>query len=433
MRQSAYSLPQRGAATLVVVMVLFIVMALLSAYASRSLLFEQRIASSYSRATLAQDMGEAGIDWAVAMLNGPAIDESCKPADAPTGQRFVDRYLQVDAADRTTSALVFKDPTSKNEDSFQADCTRTGDGWTCRCPKPDKTRAAPAAVDGEGLVPSFGVRLKLDKSARAGVVTLTGTGCTTSVVDQCGDQLENSGKQQGRARNAAQLALVSAVRSPPAAPLVATGNLNSAGVGIGLHNTDPRTGGMLFVLGGKVTGGLVESRLESIPGTPTNAAHIEEDNALSATDADVFRMFMGMKATRYVDRPGLRVVTCGTGNCKTVLQDAYTRGWRMLWVEGDLELGDGANLGSDVDPVVVVATGAVRLEGPLQLTGMLVSLGGLDWVNATALPSLITGAVLVRGAVATDGSVDVFYQQAVADQLRNRLGSYVRVPGGWTN
>jgi len=33
--------------------------------------------------------------------------------------------------------------------------------------------------------------------------------------------------------------------------------------------------------------------------------------------------------------------------------------------------------------------------------------------------------------VATSGTVDIVYQQTIANQLRNRMGSYVRIPGGW--
>jgi hypothetical protein len=29
--------------------------------------------------------------------------------------------------------------------------------------------------------------------------------------------------------------------------------------------------------------------------------------------------------------------------------------------------------------------------------------------------------------------MDIFYQPAVLDQLRNRVGSYVRVPGSWSD
>ena len=44
---------------------------------------------------------------------------------------------------------------------------------------------------------------------------------------------------------------------------------------------------------------------------------------------------------------------------------------------------------------------------------------------------IATGIVLVGGNMQTIGSMDISYQQVVADQLRNRMGSYVRVPGSW--
>ena len=67
----------------------------------------------------------------------------------------------------------------------------------------------------------------------------------------------------------------------------------------------------------------------------------------------------------------------------------------------------------------------------MQINGMLVALGNLDWANASGLTSLITGMLMVQGNMLATGSMDVYYLQSIANQLRNRQGSYVRVPGGW--
>ena len=81
-------------------------------------------------------------------------------------------------------------------------------------------------------------------------------------------------------------------------------------------------------------------------------------------------------------------------------------------------------------PVVIVANGAVTLTGPFDLNGMLVALGDLGWTNTGGLTSRITGMVLVQGDMAATGSMDIVYRQAVANQLRNRVGSFARVSGG---
>lgn len=421
MRFGANRLRQRGATTLVVVMMLIIVMALLAAYGNRSLLFEQRIASGYTRASMARDVGEAGIGWAVGLLNGPAVDEDCKPA--PNGKRFADRFLEITASDRSIKQ-------AGNLGGISADCTRDGDKWICRCPEVG-TRVAPKPLATGGLAPSFGITFSGD--TRRGMVIVNAVGCTSSVADDCVYYREADNTRNLRALSHPRtiVALVSAVRSPPSAPLVAKDGLEwLSGDGLGLHNTDPRTSGMLYVLGGK-SKDLQSARLESLPGTPVELARIEGDPVLTnAKKEEVFRMFMGMTVERYANHPALHVVDC-SGDCTTKLTEAYAAGWRMLWVKNAISFGSNAVLGSETDPVVLIVDNDVTLSGGLNLAGMLVVRGNLDWTNNTASASLVTGSVLVEGGVTTSGRMDIHFRQAVTDQLRNRLGSYVPVPGSW--
>lgn len=422
-----------GAATLVVVMMLFLVMALLAAYANRSLLFEQRIAGSYSRASLAQEVAEGGVEWALAQLNGPATDAACKPV-AANGKRFVDRYLQVDPADRS-----FKLP--KKYSKLMADCTRdvSNEGWACRCPDiPDgSTRTKANAMGGNALTPSFGIQVMAPSAPspalRNGTLQLRSVGCTSSVVDDClggsTNQLQRSQAQYAQVYFTTTIALVSAVRSPPAAPLIVKGDLAMTGAGLGLHNTDARSAGSLLAIGGAWSG-MNDARLESVPGTALDQTRVQNDGTLHSTAAaDVFKMFMGAAPARYRHHPALREVACN-GDCAGALEEAYAAGKRMLWVDGPLMIGSNKTLGSITDPVLIVAKDVV-LDGPFQLNGMLVAQGDLAWHNTGGLSSLINGMVLVTGGMQTDGAMDIVYQQTIADQLRNRIGSFVRVPGGW--
>lgn len=427
--------PQRGAATLVVVMVLFLVMALLAAYANRSLMFEQRIAGSYYRASMAQEMAEAGVEWTVAMLNGTAIDDSCA-AVATGGTRFVDKYFNVSAADRTTTPKITTVPTP-----LAVDCSSNGSGLVCRCPVPNTRTPQPSTALSGALIPSFGVALGTDPppSLRYGNFLLDGNGCSDSSVDNC-----TGTNSEARSQTAAALALqqvsvafVAAVPSSPAAPLTVKGNLTTSGAGgLGLHNTDARTAGLLVVSSG-VAPTLNDDRMDSVPGTPPDQARVFMDSYLQSlpntTEGNIkfFRNFMGMAPARYPNHPAARAVSCTAGNCGTDLVNAVNAGKRILTVNGPMAISGNVAIGTAAAPVVIVVNGQVDITGPMELNGMLVVLGNLNWTNNSPAASQVTGMVVVQGNMDAIGRMDIIYQQAIANELRNRLGSYARVSGGW--
>ncbi|MFN3860120.1 MAG: hypothetical protein ACK4R2_01460 [Roseateles sp.] len=385
------------------------------------MLVEQRTANSYYRRSMAEEMSEAGIEWAVAMLNSTAIDENCKPVSTG-GKRFVDRYLTFLPEDRgLRQNMPFQTP-----GVFAADCVRKADGWSCRCLDYDK-RTELKAVASTDLVPSFAV--SLEPRTKGGLLGVVSHGCSSSNIDPCWLPEYSVTLYQASSMQEGLLALVSAVRSPPAAPLVAKGSITASGGGLGLHNTDPGSAGLLVLAGGKLSG-LVDERLQSVPGTPPSQAKVQDDPQLSKTDADAFRMFMGAKASRYVLHPSLRKVTCA-GDCAEALQAAYQAGMRIIWVDGPLTISSNRVIGAVTDPVVIIADGDLTLSGPFQVSGMLVSRGNVSWSNSSGMTSLVNGIVLAEGNVQTDGTMDIVYDTKVVNQLRNRIGSFVRVPGGW--
>ncbi|NCT83454.1 MAG: hypothetical protein GXC94_09945 [Comamonadaceae bacterium] len=416
---------QRGAATLVVVMVLFLVMALLAAYANRSLVFEQRISGSYYRASLAQEMADGGIEWTLALLNGTGIDANCQPL-ATGGTRFVDRYLSISPVDRGTRSQMAT-PTS-----FAVDCARSGNGLSCRCPDPGTRTIQPATTVPGALVPSFGIAVGSEGVQRYGSFQLTSQGCTDSSVDSCASGAEaRSQLASATSAQTAAIAFVAAMPSTPAAPLTVKGSLTTAGSGgLGLHNADPASSGLL-VVSGEAAPVLNDTRMDSVPGTPAAQASVFDDEALRNLSADgFFRAYMGMAASRYQNHPALRVVSCTAGDCGPDLQAAYAAGQRMLWVEGPMAISTNVVVGNVSDPPLIIVNGAVTLTGPMQINGALLVLGNLDWSNTGGLTSLITGMVLVQGNMTATGSMDIQYLQSIANQLRNRRGSFVRVSGG---
>jgi Tfp pilus assembly protein PilX len=419
---------QRGAATLIVVMVLFLVMALLAGYANRSLVFEQRIAGGYYKASLAQEVAEGGVEWTVAMLNGTAIDGACQPV-ATGGTRFIDKYMSVSPADRAGTRLV------TTQGLLAADCVRDGGGLTCRCPDADTRTAQSQTTVPGALAPSFGVRLGTDTAKRYGNFQVMSYGCSDSSVDNCyigAISADRSRTATALSEQMATVGFIAAVPSSPSAPLTVKGTLTTGGTGgLGLHNTDPATAGTLVVSGGAAPT-LIDSRMDTTPGTPAAQAQVFSNSQLSGmNDTVFFQSFMGMAPSRYRQHPAMRQVACPVGgDCGPALLAAYNAGARMIWVEGPLTINSNVIIGTTTAPALIVANGAVTLGGPFQLTGMLVALGDLDWTNNSGLTSLITGMVLVQNDMTATGGMDIVYRRDIADQLRNRIGSYARVSGG---
>lgn len=412
---------QRGAATLVVVMVLFFIMAMMAAFANRNLIFEQRIASNYYRAGVALEAADAGTEWALSMLNASNIDAACLPA-ANSGSSFRDSYLNLSSGTRALNP---------RQVGMFASCVRTADaqGWRCQCPS-NGVLSAPQVADAPGMQPSFGVSLQPE--GRAGIVRVLSTGCTGSQVRTCQvDQLASSNQQLSLAVVRIEAALVSALKMPPAMPLTIRQNIDAGPTALGLHNTDPRSAGLLLLTGGAEPL-LANERLDSLPGTPGRQALISGDaGLLGATPDAMFKMFFGMSPTQYRDQPAMRVVACA-GDCSATLAAEYASGARMIWVDGPVELSANIELGTAARPLLLVANGALTLNGPMRINGLLYARGDIRWSNGAAPQlALLSGAMIGEGSLQVSGTVDLWYQASIIDALSNSTGSFVRVPGSW--
>ena len=118
---------QRGAASLIVVMLLFFVIVLTAAYTNRNLIFEAHTSINQYRSTQALEAAEAGLEWAVALLNGGRIDDSCVEAGSPGDMTFRRRYLLADATTGVLTAAM--QPTSGG--ALTPTCVADGNGWRC--------------------------------------------------------------------------------------------------------------------------------------------------------------------------------------------------------------------------------------------------------------------------------------------------------------
>ncbi|MCV2355578.1 hypothetical protein LNV09_15640 [Paucibacter sp. B2R-40] len=424
---------ERGAATLVVVMVLFLIMAMMAAYANRNMIFEQRIASNYYRAGVSLEAADAGAEWALGMLNGLKIDQACLAGNAAT-DRFRDRYLTIASTSReiAPSGIVIT-PNIANRRSV-ADCVRTeAQGrWVCNCPTGTWSAAA-APASASNMQPSFKVSLISPVGNRAGNLRIESVGCTSSVAQNCEADAMSSDMTLARAVVQLDAALLSALKVPPATALTVRGSINLGANGIGLHNSEPLSNGLLLLTSDDTVPNLLEARLDTLPGTPIQQALIFADPGLgSATPEQMFKLFFGMSLQRYVNQPAMRQITCAL-DCGPSLAAAYAKGVRLAWINGPLDILSATVLGSATSPMLIVVEGPVRIDAGLQLTGLLYARGNTIWTNTSGLPALLQGALLVDGDLAVDGTVDIWYQASVMDELKNRAGSFVRVQGSWWN
>ncbi len=423
---------QRGAATMIVVMVLFFIMAMMAAFANRNLMFEQRIAGNYYRAGVSAEAAEAGVEWALAMLNGANVNNACLATGAAT-QSFRNRYLSINRDSRLIAA-------NDSLEAVSSACVHNAvSGWVCQCPAfAAWVQADNSAPDQNRLQPSFTVTFKNAILApntppftiSPGVIKLVSNGCSTSLPSDCTNIVTGMAGSLGLTQVTVTAALVSALKMPPATPLTVKGTVAMDATGLGLHNTDPRSSGLLMVAGGAPATGWIDARLDSLPGTPPRQALIEADLALNAATATVmFQKFFGMSPTRYSEQPAVRQITCAT-DCMTSLITAYGQGVRIAWIGGNMTVSSNQILGTATDPMIVIATGNVLIQGAMQLTGLLYARGNVDWNSGSGL-SMVTGALITEGNFVAAGAVDIWYQAAVMDELKNRSGSFVRVPGSW--
>lgn len=196
---------QRGAATVLVVLMLLAATLLVLLGANRTLLLELRMSGNQVHATSAFEAAEAGLEWAGALLNSPQrIGADCRP-DSGAANNFRDRHLAIDAGGAISGRHWSNAGTPA---PLQAACVNDGSAWRCSCP----SDAAPGPGAGAGA--AFTVHFLA--GSRPGVVRVVSTGCNR-FAGAC--RADGTGRPEAKARIEALLALQPALAVPPATAL----------------------------------------------------------------------------------------------------------------------------------------------------------------------------------------------------------------------
>lgn len=413
---------QRGAATLVVVMSLFLVVAMLAAYASRNVVYEQRIASNSYRIGVAYETAEAGVEWALAMLNGDRINASCSN-DSGGASDFRSRYLNINQSTRAVTQVL------AGTNGVAACAYGSTNSWNCQCPA-NGTLVMPVLNAATGLQPMFSIGFR--SGTRPGTAQVLVTGCT-GLSSSCANNLTAAANALGKAEQSVDVALVSALKMPPVSPLVARGQVNPGSpAALGLFNAVPGSSGLLVQTGEALSVDQL-ARAEGTPGSLPSDSMITADASIrSATAEAFFASFFGMSSDYYQGQPKMRTVNVASacsGDCAPTLRDQIAAGAQMFWLDTPATLATNVTLGAIDNPVVVVVNGDLTISQPLQIYGLLYVRGNLSWANGSGLPAVVTGAVVTEGSITASGSVNLVYNAAVMQILNNQRGSFVRVPG----
>ena len=436
---------QAGAATLVVVMVLFFIISLVAAYTSRNLIFEQRTSTNQYRSTQALEIADAGMEWAISMLNHGRITDACATSTSTTEPSFRQRYLTVDAVTGKITPVL-----SAAGVPLQPSCVSTPAGLSCSCP----TTGLPvlSAPTDPGVWPAFRVRFRPVAGEpgspfvprQPGVIRLEVVGCTRVDPvggDQCLSFDGRGALNEGRVLASSLVALTGNPSGSPHAALTARGAIDLGGAALAAYNTAPSGLGITVHSGRLInTAGLV---LRSAPGTPEAASIIPSDAALDdlpatgtfTTSDRMFATVFNMRPETFRTQQAAVSLTCPLAGCPAAMvRDALTfNPSRPLWLTGSLIVDSAGDIGTVANPAVIIVNGDLQFTtAGVNLYGLVfnrLAVGSTTWTTSGA--GQINGAVVAEGGVGGSGTPTIVHNEDLLRHLRQNNGSFVRVPGSW--
>jgi hypothetical protein len=478
---------QRGLATLVVVMVLFFIVAMVAAYTSRNMVFEQRASANQYRSTQSLEAAEAGVEWTLAMLNGGRVNNACQPVNDQTLGSFRSRYINTVNFDR--GMTLNAGATLPLMPRCTLDAT-TGQ-WVCACPVADSTALPTVTSAAAAAQPFFRIRFYfppppgglatptlVSATNRLDVLRVESVGCSRADASCLAPNDAPANAATAPAGDAmsivnAKVTLRSGLATPPGAPVTAEGSIDGGASASGegplvAINSDfgkppfAITNGVTFIAGGNVGGHISPV---TMPGTPARKSLRENDHQIQALGAvnrsaqtpprsvhdRFFSSVFGMWPDTYKAQPSVLQVNCAAA-CTAVAINALANQYpgHAIWVTGDLNIN--ADIGSAVavsDPTTQsVLASEVTPNGPVLLIvegNLTLSAGNVyglvyrraapgaaspDWARGLGT-TVINGALITEGNLLAGGNQTVIYDAALLNRLHTRVGTYVRVPGGW--
>ena len=420
-------------AALTVVMVLFFVMAMVAAYTNRNLIFEQRISANTYRANKALDAADAGIEWTVAMLNGGRVDTACRPSTDVTNSDFRRRYL-ADASDvDPNGAGGYSLPwdAASNNQLFPACINRDG-VLSCICPSA-ATRNPNIGAPADGIGSAFKVSFMLPGDVvRPGAVQFAARGCASPGTRDtaCYAQSRLTPVVDALASVLSTVGLVRALPLAPIAALTAGTTIDATAGELQIGNGDASSGLTAHAGTAINLNGAGNNLFTGPAGSGSDGKLVDASlSQLSAAANEAwFRALFGMPAATFQRQPAVIRVNCANGCQLSDLTNTlagYPR--NPIWVNGNLDINTVADLGSNVDPLMLVVNGTLTVSANARITGY-VHANGITW---SAGGAWVKGAMVSATTFTATSRATLSYDRKVLDTIRLRYGSFVRVPGSW--
>lgn len=438
---------QRGAGALAVTLILLFVLTLVVFYVNRGLIFEQRASANQYRATAAFETADAGIEWAIGLLNeNRPVNANCSIVSG--GTNFRSRYVNPSGQTLSITSAI---------QALRPGCVINADRTlACQCPSATPNPAL-ATTDR----PRFVVRFE-PVTGDSSAVRISAKGCS--------NYLSECSFESGSTRNADAEAIVSVIlktlpviRGIPGSTVTAGGNVTgtSGGGSISIENADPTSGGVTIDAGGTIEADAVDN-VKSTPGTPRSASLVQNDPELQALASDatgesMFKAFFGGQTTAdYRDNPGTTrfwntntsgsVPTTGDWTaCSNALDcgSKIAAAWKndlaqQIWVQGDAAFNNSTlngagipSMGTQDVPLMLVTSGEMQINGGIDFYGLLYSNDiSLDYSGSGN--ANVHGAMIARNNInKLNGNTTLFYDPTALGNLSGDTSRLVRLPGSW--
>jgi Tfp pilus assembly protein PilX len=419
---------QRGAAALVVTMLLLFASSIVVFYLNRGLIFEQKTSANQVRSTSAFEVAEAGLEWATGMLNYPFdITTDCSLLST-TNVSYRTKYIQTGA---TTNVL-------STTNTFPG-CKINGTALTCSCPNLAAAGSEAVASLGTAVQPSFTITFADVGDATA--VRVTATGCTAQA-GACKPltalSAATTGNSDAWAQVSAILKLRPLLRAAPSAALTC-GTSCAPGGSYNIINTDVASNGYVIDAGTTITSGGGTS-YTTIPGQPVQNAIIANDaslNALASADTSscsgstMFKTYFGVAIADYAASPQVKTITCPS-DCTSAIDSALADGWKSFYFPAGFSYHGNGTIGAPGagNGVNFVSAGNADINGNATLYGQIFAnealLNDLGTGNST-----IIGAVVSCRAMTSTGNGTIQYDSNALGGTGLKPGVMARVPGSW--